>query len=71
MKIIYCRNCKQEIARGEMKQVETPRGRKWKFYIDTLNGTIIKNHSSNPSNWSGLCPEHQRQNEKMPIPITA
>ena len=62
---IKCK-CGNVVVEGEIVIRENNRGNRHKaFDIDGKpNGTIIKNKSNDPDDWTGICPSCQKKESK-------
>ena len=60
---IKCRKCGAIVIEGDIKIVEKKNGGTKKILDTGLDnkpqGTILKNKSSNPNNWEGICSKCQ------------
>lgn len=58
---IYCKKCGEIIVEGEIVQ----RKNKQRFDLyGKLNGSILKNNSNNPEDWTGFCSKCQSEFDK-------
>ena len=67
---IRCKECNEVVIEGEIKPIEKKDGGKKTIFdtgIGKPKGTILKNKSSNPNNWEGLCSRCQRTQSKTDI----
>jgi len=58
---IKCK-CGKLVCSGNIR--ESKKGRKAFDIIGELNGTILKNNSKNPKNWTGVCSNCQKLKEE-------
>ena len=60
--IIKCEDCGADVIEGEIKKIKKDDDKEKKIFDVGTNkpsGTILKNGSSNPKRWTGMCSECQ------------
>ncbi len=60
---INCKGCNELVIEGELKNIEN--GKVFDTGLNKPQGTIIKNNSNNPKNWTGICSNCQSAESKQ------
>lgn len=69
---IKCKKCSEEVIEGEIKSVEKKNGGRKTIFNTGLNkpkGAILKNNSSNPKKWEGICSKCQATNNTGKVKV--